>query len=177
MFQRAEEDLMNELKSIIPQDLVNKFTDPGYRSVQGFLYVAVAAQRGQNPGSKMHPTDPYNYALFDIADWTCLPVYIILDSFLPVIQPTGVPICKQGYFGKLNLREDVLSPREKFTQDKIVLLERLLPEFMFMANILDPTTNKPVEVPGQDELTKGVLRMVCSKEIPIVGQLRELSSS
>jgi hypothetical protein len=33
------------------------------------------------------------------------------------------------------LNEDVLDPREKFTQDKIVLFGHLLPEFMFLTNL------------------------------------------
>jgi hypothetical protein len=133
MFQRAEENLLKELESTLPRDLSGSFS--GFKMVQGFLFNLAAIQRGQDPSRKMHPDDQYNYALFDIADWTCLPVYIILNAFLPVIQHNNAPVCKPGYFGKLNLNEDVLDPREKFIQDKIVLLERLIPELTFITNI------------------------------------------
>jgi hypothetical protein len=133
MFQRAEEELINELKSTLPKDLAGQLS--GFKTTQGFLFHLAALQRGQDPARKMHPDDQYNYNLLDIADWTCFPVYLILNAFLPVIEHNNAPVCKPGFFGNLNLNEDVLDPRQKFIQDKIVLFERLLPEFMFLTNL------------------------------------------
>ncbi|TVY48092.1 hypothetical protein LOCC1_G002056 [Lachnellula occidentalis] len=130
LFKRAEDELVAELRSTLPPDLMNRIR--GYEEIQGLLYTTTATARGKNTESRRSYDDPYNFQLWDIADWTCLSVYIILISFLPVIQRDHVPVCKPGYFGKLNLNEDVLYPGEKFTQDKIVLLERLLPEIMFL---------------------------------------------
>lgn len=104
----------------------------GYAEIQTLLFEATAKTRGVNTENRRLPGDPYNYNLWDIADWTCLPVYIILNKFLPVIQPESTPICKAGFFGTLNLTEDALYPDQKFTQDSIVLLEKLLPEFFFL---------------------------------------------
>ena len=104
----------------------------GYKEIQGLLYMTTAMTRRQDTENRLSRDDPYNYHLFEIADWTGLPVYIILISFLSVIQRGRVPVCKAGHFGKLNLSEDVLNPREKFTQDKIVLLEHIIPEFIFL---------------------------------------------
>ena len=130
LFKRAEVELMEELRSTLPLELKSKIK--GYEQIQGLLYMTTAVTRGQDPDRRTAPDDPYNYQLWDIADWTGLPVYIILISFMDVIEPGEVPVCKSGYFGMLNLKEDVLNPKEKFIQDKIVLLERLIPEFMFM---------------------------------------------
>lgn len=104
----------------------------GYLEIQTILLAHAAAARGEDPGRRRSAGDPYNYQLWDVADWTCLNVYIILRTFLPVIQHGRVPVCKPGYFGKLNLNEDVLYPDEKTTQDEIVLLERFIPELMFL---------------------------------------------
>lgn len=102
-----------------------------YEFIQNFLFAAAASQRGIEPLDRQLPDDVYNFALFDVADWTGLHVYSILDSFLDVIQPGEVPVCKAGYFGRLNLKDEKRSAREKFTQDTIVLLERFIPEVMF----------------------------------------------
>ncbi|TVY20665.1 hypothetical protein LARI1_G001186 [Lachnellula arida] len=158
LFKRAEDELLAELRSTLPPDLMNGIR--GYWEIQGLLYITTATARGQDTESRRSIGDPYNYQLWDIADWTCLNVYIILKSFLPVIQRGRVPVCKPGYFGKLNLNEDVLYPGEKFTQDEIVLLERLIPELMFLRDVKD-------KFPAQDELTGGILEMVRTKEIPI----------
>lgn len=130
LFKRAEEELLSNLRSTLPPDLMSQIQ--GYQEIQGLIYVTAATTRGMNPEFRRSPRDPYNYNLFDIADWTGLPVYIILDSFLDVIQPGSVPICKTGWFGTLNLNEDILDPEQKFTQDNIFLLERFIPEFIFL---------------------------------------------
>ncbi len=137
MFQRAEVELMEEL-SLLPPEYSDEFAQPGM--LHNFLYISAAQQRGQNPFLKLHPQDSYNLNLFDVADWTCLPVYIILSSFLPVIKDRQSPICKAGYFGEIDMKGDMLNPRQKFAQDKIVLLERFVPELMFLSNFTDPTT-------------------------------------
>ncbi|TVY35480.1 hypothetical protein LSUB1_G004598 [Lachnellula subtilissima] len=165
LFKRAEDELVAELRSTLPPHLVNRIR--GYYEIQGLLYMTTAKTRGQDPESRKSYDDPYNYQLWDIADWTCLNIYIILGSFLQVIQRGHVPVCKPGHFGKLNLNEDVLYPDEKFTQDKIVLLELLIPEFMFLLNVKDPRTRADIKFPAQDELTGGILEMVRTKEIPI----------
>ena len=164
-FQRSSVELMLELASTLPVEYANQLKS--YDSVQGFLFQVVAIQRGVNPDARLRPRDHYNYRLFDIADWTCLPVYIMLNSFLDVIHPNQVPICKPGHFGRLNMTEEIVDPRQKFSQDQIVLFERLLPEFVFLSHMKDRQTNKYLEIPGEDELTKGVLKMVRTKEIPV----------
>ena len=131
MFQRAEEELEKELQSTLPPKLAKQLT--GFEKIHGYLYMATAMDRGQDVDHKISPDHPYNYRLWDVADWTCHAVYINLASFLNVVKPgSSIPICKAGYFGKLNLTEDLLNPAEKFQQDEIVLLEHLLPELMFL---------------------------------------------
>jgi hypothetical protein len=181
MLSRAEEDLMKELKSTLPAKIASRLE--GYDMVQGILFQHVAGQRRQNLSRRIHPDDAYNYALFDIADWTCLHAYIILDSFLPIWR-IDAPVCKPGYFGKLNMKEEILNPREKFAQDKIVLLEMLLPELKFLSRIKSGNSRYVMECfevpmvvanysrtqimfPGQDELTTGILKMGRTKELPI----------
>lgn len=130
VFKRAEDELMAELQSTLPPNFRDQMR--GYENIERLLHVNSALNMGLSVGSLRSAGDPYNYELWELADWTGLNVYISLKSFLPVIQNDSVPICKPGYFGELNLNEDILNPAQKFTQDQIVLLERLLPEFMFL---------------------------------------------
>jgi hypothetical protein len=66
LFRRAEEDLMTELRSTLPPNLVGKIR--GYQQVHDLLYLAVAMTRGVNANDRRLQGDPYNYRLFDIAD-------------------------------------------------------------------------------------------------------------
>ncbi|KAL2071993.1 hypothetical protein VTL71DRAFT_11336 [Oculimacula yallundae] len=161
LFQRSEKELLAELRNTLPPERMDDIKS--YVEVQAFLMTTVALARGEDPhpSARRSPGDPYNYRLWDIADWIGPPVYIILLSFLPVYQPGSVPICKPGHFGILNLSEDLLYPDQKFQQDEIVLLERFIPEIIFLLNVKSP--NGTVKLPAEDELTGAVLEMIRTK--------------
>lgn len=126
-----------------------------------------AANKNQDLRYKELPTDPYNFDTFEIADWTCFPVYQILETFLETVQ-NNVNFGGSGHHGMLNLKEDDLrDARKKYILDTIVLLERLMPEFDILANIEDPGPQPWENIPGEDELTKGILKMIHTKQIPV----------
>jgi hypothetical protein len=116
---------------------------------------------------RIRPKDVYNFDLHDIADWTCLPVYTILDSFLPLIQSNSIPICTPGYLGSLNMTKDLLHPREKFQQDNIVLSERFLPKIKFLSHYEYQEDGCGPKLAGVDELTKGLLKTFHTTEISL----------
>lgn len=127
---------MTELQSITPEDMKSQWKDP--HMIQKYLYTFAAIQRGQDPSAKLLAGDPYNYLLFDIADWTCFYIWGMVQSFLTVVKPQGVPICTPGFYGQVSWSEEPMNPRKKFEQDKIILLERLLPEYVVLARTHDP---------------------------------------
>jgi len=65
----------------------------------------------------------YNYRMFEIADWVCMPVYLLLKAYGKEVKD------KVGCYGDLFLSKSKIEPCKKHTQDKIVLYQHLLPEF------------------------------------------------
>jgi hypothetical protein len=100
-----------------------------------------------------------NIDLKDVVEFTCFPTYIILSAFLPVIQESSVLVIKPGFYEEVDLLGQPLSWRAMFNQDKIVLLE-LLPEYYLLNKIRN-------DIPVQDELSRGLREMMCTKKIPI----------
>lgn len=151
MLQRAETKLLASLPK--------KFNLLNYEKIALLLQMVVAVTRGVDPSFRHQKGDIINMDLQDIADFTCLPVYIILSSFLPVLEGSSVPVMKPGFFGEVDLSGQPLSWRAMFNQDKIVLLE-LLPEYCILNKIRN-------ELPIQDELSRGLREMTHTKKIPI----------
>lgn len=149
--QRAETELLKSLP--------NRFGLSNYHKVAGLLNMAVAITRGVDSSFRQQEGDVINMELKDIADFTCLPVYIILNSFLPVLDGQHVPIMKPGFFGKVDLTGRRLSWREKFNQDKIVLLE-FLPDLCLLEKLR-------IKIPLLDELSHGLVDMIRTKNIPM----------
>jgi hypothetical protein len=151
MLQRAESELIASLPKKL--DLSN------YERISGLLQLTVAIDRGVNWDYREKPGGVINMKLKDIADFTCLPVYGILSSFLPVLQESPLPVLKPGHFGEIDMTGQPLSWRAKFNQGKIVLLE-VLPEFCVLEQIRH-------EIPVMDELSRGLVEMIRTKKIPI----------
>ncbi|KAE9369320.1 hypothetical protein N431DRAFT_413162 [Stipitochalara longipes BDJ] len=97
----------------------------------------------------------------DVAQWIFAPAHSILDSFCDVLDPKRVPIMKRGHFGVYDPQKDrsALSDVEKNTEDFVLLMD-ILPEFCFIAK-------HKIHLFAKDELTKGLCRMVLTKDIPV----------
>lgn len=149
--QRTETELL--------ESIPKKFKVTTYDQIQGIIYLAIADSRGEDPSARQQADDVINMKLKDVADFTCLPVYIILDSFLPVLEDGVVPVLKPGFFGEIDRSGRQLSWRQRFNQHKIALLD-LLPDFC-LVNTLGPP------LPMMDELTRGLVDMVETRKIPI----------
>jgi hypothetical protein len=151
ILQRAETELL--------ESIPKRYNITGYNQIQGILYLAIAQSRGVEPTSRQQPEDVINMDLQDIADFTSMPVYILLSSFLPVLEGGPVPVMKPGYFGEIDRSGRPLSWRERFNQHKIALLD-LLPDFCVVSKLGPP-------LPIMDELTRGLIVMVETRKIPI----------
>jgi hypothetical protein len=96
-----------------------------------------------------------------IVTWMFAPAHQLLDSFCDVLVPKQIPLMKRGHFGVYNPRLDrsKLSDAQRQNQDLILVVE-LLPEFCFIQryNAAQFAT---------DELTRGLVKMVETKNIPI----------
>jgi hypothetical protein len=86
---------------------------------------------------------------------------MLLDSFKNVLKPGRIPEYKLGVFGNYDPSSDrsVKTAREKFQEDKIVLLE-ILPEFVVLSKLTE-------KAPAEDELTRGLRLMFNSHQIPL----------
>jgi hypothetical protein len=151
MLQRAETELL--------ESIPKKFNLTTYEKIALLVQIAVAQTSGVNPDARQQPGDIINMELKDIADFMSLPVYIILSSFLPVLESGTLPVMKPGYFGEIDTSGKPLSWRDQFNQHKIILLE-LLPEFCIVSRLSQPP-------PVVDELSRGLIEMVKTHQIPM----------
>ena len=96
-----------------------------------------------------------------VVTWMFAPAHQLLDSFCDVLIPRQIPLMKRGHYGVYNPRRDwsKLSPQQHQHDDLILLIE-LLPEFAFIQRHNVPQF-------ASDELTRGLVKMVETKRIPI----------
>lgn len=129
--------------------------------IQEAVYNTIAISRGRT-GQDIAPSVEigltFHKDMADVANWCYIPTRTLLQSFIPMIQDSNVPVFNKGYFGTYNPKADrsKLSIGEQFREDRIILLETL-PEFCLLAAFGSP-------FPVQDELTLGLIEFVKSKK-------------
>jgi hypothetical protein len=131
------------------RDFENEFgTAFNYEEVAGYLYAAQCRSQGFDAEKRVFPDDPINFEAADIANFIMLPVYILLSSFKDVLRDGEIPVSKPGYFGSYDLSSDrsKKSPRERFQEDKVVLLE-------IMSDVCWLTAITP-GIPAEDNFTR-----------------------
>ncbi|OCK73014.1 hypothetical protein K432DRAFT_430786 [Lepidopterella palustris CBS 459.81] len=132
------------------------------RKVINLLYVAQCVICGEDPMYKQHPDDCMNFKMYDAGCSAFLPTFILLSSFAGVLEVHSTPIMKPGFYGNYDASSDrkAKSPRDKFLEDKIILLEAL-PDFFLIAK---GTQNS---IPGEDEFTRGLRMFFKDKTISL----------
>ena len=132
-----------------------------YEDMQSLFYSAQCHHRGVDPLQRNSPDDPFPFEVYDLAEDTCLPAYIIMEALSHVVSPGYVPMYKPGHFGVLDTQTpwDRMSPREKFQHDKILLLE-LFPDLVLLSQFM----GKPLV---EDELIRGVRDIRDEGAIPL----------
>ena len=151
-------DLVRRIQAEFLQDFPKQ---ENFEDLVRLYYCIQCVTRGQDPGFREMADDPFNLACYDIADWMFLPAYAQLNSFAALVQPHHLYVYKPGHFGTYEPCSDrsVKTNREKFQEDRIVLLE-VMADFCFVAQM----TN---EIPAEDELTRGLRGLVEDKKIPL----------
>ncbi|KAL7940627.1 hypothetical protein V8C42DRAFT_223156 [Trichoderma barbatum] len=99
--------------------------------------------------------DNFNYDLYEIADEIYMNAFRILDSFAGNFGPSDVPIYKDGTFGTYDpiSDRDLKTGKQKFTEDKILLME-FFTELITVARRIPDYPVKDGFIHGMDELTK-----------------------
>ncbi|KAI9927114.1 hypothetical protein AWENTII_010965 [Aspergillus wentii] len=126
------------------------------------LYVAQCIVHGENANHKEKAGDDMNFRMYDVAEAIFWPTYELLNAFTPLIFGNNMPIYKTGHYGIYDPSQDrsKLSAREKFQEDKIIMMESL-PEFYLLCKGCD------FDVPAQDEFISGLQVMFKTKKIPM----------
>ncbi|KAI9148179.1 hypothetical protein HJFPF1_12005 [Paramyrothecium foliicola] len=126
--------------------------------LQNFVYGTVCESSEEDLSPSLELGLPFNTSMGDIAEWCFLWTGILLESYVPIIKPDSLPVFKPGYFGWYDPKADRerMSTAEKFTEDKILLLE-LLPEFSLVE-----MTDLPL--PVRDKITTGFVDFIRSKK-------------
>jgi hypothetical protein len=106
--------------------------------------------------------DELNFELYEVADVLFWPATLLLQAFCELLEVNPTPDMKQGFYGTYNPPSDrsTKSNREKFQEDKILLLE-MLPEFLYHCRT---TPERPA---AEDELTRGLRTMFQTKKVTL----------
>ncbi|KAL5334117.1 hypothetical protein BJX70DRAFT_402899 [Aspergillus crustosus] len=107
------------------------------------------------------PGDDINFRTYDLALTVHFPTFQLLNAFRPLVGPKNFLPYKRGYYGTYDPASDrsKKSHREKFLEDKIIMME-MLSELLTLYRI----TGAPK---FQDEFTGGLRIMFSTKEIPL----------
>lgn len=146
----------------LEQDYQRQFPEhSNFEKILRPFYCAQCLTRGGDPNKKVSG-DPFNFAVYDLAEECLLSTYVILESVQDVISPGHLPLYKPGHFGKRDMSCDWFQkpPREKFQDDKLVMLEAF-PDLMLMAMM---TEKAPLV---EDDLIRGFRVMSPGKDIPL----------
>ncbi|MCJ1470221.1 hypothetical protein MMC07_008866 [Pseudocyphellaria aurata] len=147
----------------LEQDYLQQFPEQSdYESIVNMFFGVQCLAQGEDPAYKQRPDDSFNFKVYGLAEECLLSTYVLLSSVQDVISPGHLPIYKPGHFGHRDLRSNwsQKSPREKFQDDKLVLLEAF-PDLMLMTMI---TSRSPL---AEDELIRGFRDMAPGKDIPL----------
>lgn len=118
---------------------------------------------GTTEAHRQRPADDLNFAMFKIADAMFWLVYTLLDALPRMYKLIPHPEIKPSFYGTYSpsSNRDRKSDRDKFLEDKILLIELLL-EFYFHCH-----TTKPNPPPVEDEFTLLLQTMFETKEITL----------
>ena len=137
-----------------------------YGGVLRMLQIYYASQciaAGTTESHKQRPGDDINFAMYKVADALMWPAFVLLNAFAEMHKVNSHPEMESGFYGTYSpsSNRDKKSDRDKFMEDKILLLE-ILPEFYFHFR-----TTKPKPPPVEDEFTRSLRTMFETKEVTL----------
>ncbi|KAH0359655.1 hypothetical protein KCU65_g9838, partial [Aureobasidium melanogenum] len=149
-----------ELVRLMQEDYDKRFPDHAdFEGLVTIFYGTQCIHQGEDPEHKETPDDPFNFAMYEVADEILLPAYVIMSSLSDISNPREIPIYKSGHFGHRDLSTtwSQKSPRGKFEDDKLVMLEAF-------AGLRALAMNQPL---AEDELIRGIREMTPGKKVPL----------
>lgn len=151
-------DIARQMQEDI-QQLFDKYG--GSAELLGAFYAGMCAIEGEDPEFRERPSDDMNFRMYDSAESVYLPVFMLLNSFSVLVERDNLLPFKPGYYGTFDRASDrsTKSARDKFKEDKIVLLE-ILSEFLTLHRTMPPQ-------PFEDEFTRGLRMMFDTHNIPL----------
>jgi hypothetical protein len=144
------------------EDFVETFPkEADFEKHMNTLYMVQCLIQGQDPNERDIEGDDMNFGMYDVAEELFFTVYSILQAFSKVVSPRTIPSYKPGHYGTYDASSDRSgkSVREKFLEDKIILLE-ILPDFSALALAKG-------HLLGEDEMTRGIRDMIYSNKISL----------
>ncbi|KAF3922271.1 hypothetical protein ABW20_dc0104637 [Dactylellina cionopaga] len=137
--------------------LINAADFPGSENLPRTIFMLTSMLHGGNPTKKRRPTDPFNLDNFELADWSLATTMVLIESFIPVIQPKAVPFYRKGNWGRVDptIPYNDRSTEEKFDNNREAMYD-VLGEFVFLVHA-------DRELWLEDEVTKAMKNMVKSK--------------
>lgn len=148
-------DLIQELVDSFPADMAIGGDE---LALQRMIYHAACLARGMTEPASEELGLTFNVKMADVADWCYLPTSTLLQSFVPIMQATDIPVSKKGFFGVYDPKADrsFMSIGDRFNEDKIILLETL-PEFCLIEAY-------KIKLPGCDEITTGFVEFTKTRK-------------
>ncbi|KAK3996598.1 hypothetical protein QBC44DRAFT_377370 [Cladorrhinum sp. PSN332] len=133
----------NIIDEILPALRGHKMFDLGSR-----MHAAFCMSSGYDLKAVTDPAGS-NHVAYDLADYTYMNAYTLLESCLSVYDPKHLPLYKPGAFGYYDptLDRSVLSGAKKFNEDQVLIME-MFTELVTVGLI----KNYPVE----DEMMRGM---------------------
>jgi hypothetical protein len=155
LLQKSEEELL----ALLPCN--SEFRDFGAIANMLFLdgYLIRVDYHAQN-NMEEHGED-IDDALYDEADWICMTTFWSLIEWLKNTPPKKVPTLKHMYRKPVKYHQP--SSRGKIDRDRQILYELIGECCLLKAMKLDPV----FDVPAEDEWTKGIIKMLATRHIPI----------
>ncbi|RMZ42085.1 hypothetical protein AFCA_006829 [Aspergillus flavus] len=126
------------------------------------MYLALCSEKGEDQAFREHPGDDMNFRMWEAFFGIFWPVYQLLQSFVLMVDAQHVPQYKPCFYGQYDSTSDwtKMTAREKFTEDKIILIEHL-GEFALLCM-------RVLKMVAEDELTRGIHIAFRTNKIPLV---------
>lgn len=148
----------------VARDLQEDFTEtfPEHSDFEKHLnqlYVLSCINFNHDPGFRVCPDDEMNFEAYEEVEAKFFPAYTILSFLNKQIKPGRLPLYA-GQYGSYEPKShrESKSPKEKFREDKAILLAAL-PDFCVVAHA-------PGGMPAEDEMTRGIREMVKDDKVP-----------
>lgn len=144
----------------LQEDFTETFpNDSDFEKHINVLYALLNSNRESH--FKERPDDYMNFAVYEDIEPMLFPTYAILSSFNGTMEPGSLPLYKPGRYELYEPSDfrEYYSSKEKFHEDKVILLEAL-PDFCVFAL-------GSGSIPAEDEMTRGIREMVKQKKVHI----------